>query len=94
MNADNRVIELLSEMIIEQKKTNEKLGHVDDRLGNLEVQFVGMDKRLENVEKQQAKTNLAIRELRLSIMKFAEKINQQVILEKRVSKLEKTVFKH
>ena len=94
MNSDNRIIELLSEMLIEQKKTNEKLGHVDGRLGNLEVQFGGMDKRLENVEKYQAKTNLAIGELRLSIMKFAEKINHQEILEKRVTKLEKLVLKH
>ena len=80
MNSDNRIIELLSEMLIEQKKTNEKLGHVDGRLRNLEVQFGGMDKRLERLEKQQAKTNLAIGELRLSIMNFAETNSRNELL--------------
>ena len=94
MNNDNRIVELLSDMLLEQKKTNERLGHVDGRLGNLEVKFDGLDKRLENVEKHQAKTNLAIGELRLSIMKFAEKINHQQQLEKRVIKLEKAVYKN
>jgi uncharacterized coiled-coil protein SlyX len=94
MNTDKRIVELLSDMLLEQKKTNEKLGNVDGRLSSLEIKFDRLEKRLESVEKQQAKTNLAIGELRLSILKFAEKINHQSQLEKRVTKLEKVIFKN
>jgi hypothetical protein len=67
-----RLIELMAEMLHEQRTTN---------------------KRLESVEKQQANTNLAIGELRVSVMRLADEIEKIVLLDQRVSKLEDVVFK-
>jgi ABC-type uncharacterized transport system YnjBCD ATPase subunit len=74
-----RLIELMAEMLHEQRQTNVKLEH--------------MDKRLESVEKQQANTNLAIGELRVSVMRLADEIEKIVLLDQRVSKLEDVVFR-
>jgi ABC-type uncharacterized transport system YnjBCD ATPase subunit len=74
-----RLIELMAEMLEEQRQTNAKLGT--------------MNKRLESVEKQQANTNLAIGELRVSVMRLANEIEKIVLLDQRVSKLEEVVFR-
>ena len=71
MNNDDRVVELLTEMLFEQKQTN---------------------KRLDKLEMQQAKTNLAIGELRLSVMKLADRLEIIADHENRIDKLEHTVF--
>ena len=67
-----RLIELMAEMLHEQRTTN---------------------KRLESVEKQQANTNLAIGELRVSVMRLADEIEKIVLFDQRVSKLEEVVFR-
>ncbi len=74
-----RLIELMAEMLHEQKQTNGELS--------------SMNKRLESVEKQQANTNLAIVELRVSVMRLADEIEKIVLLDQRVSKLEEVVFR-
>ena len=74
-----RLIELMAEMLHEQRQTNVKLEH--------------MGKHLESVEKQQANTNLAIGELRVSVMRLADEIEKIVLLDQRVSKLEDVVFR-
>jgi hypothetical protein len=51
------------------------------------------NKRLESLEKQQANTNLAIGELRVSVMRLADEIEKIVLLDQRVSKLEDVVFR-
>jgi hypothetical protein len=74
-----KLIELVAEMLHEQRQTNVKLEH--------------MGKRLESVEKQQANTNLAIGELRVSVIRLADEIEKIVLLDQRVSKLEDVVFR-
>ncbi len=78
MDSDNRIIELLSDMLVEQKKTNE-------RLEKVELGIIRLDE-------QQAKTNLAIGELRLSVMKLADRLEIIDDHEKRIDKLEHAVF--
>jgi len=51
------------------------------------------NKRLESLEKQHANTNLAIGELRVSVMRLADEIEKIVLLDQRVSKLEDVVFR-
>ncbi|MDX2063716.1 MAG: hypothetical protein SFY70_11690 [Bacteroidia bacterium] len=76
---DPRIVELLAEMVRNQDITNQRL--------------VSIDHRLEKLEDQQAKTNLAIGELRLSVMHLAERIETLVEHEKRIVALEQAVFK-
>jgi uncharacterized coiled-coil protein SlyX len=63
MENDPRTIELLSDMLVEQRITNEKLGKLE----------MSTNLRLERLENRQARTNAAIGELRLSVMKLADK---------------------
>jgi len=92
MNNDDRVVELLTEMLFEQKGmkeqiilTNTKLDSVTNRLGNVE-------NAVNNLQRQQAKTNLAIGELRLSVMRLADRLEIIADHENRIDKLERTVF--
>ena len=88
-----RLIELMAEMLQEQRQTNEKLGSMNERIESMDNRMESMNKRLESVEKQQANTNLAIGELRVSVMRLADEIEKIVLLDQRVSKLEDVVFK-
>jgi len=68
----NRLVELMAEMLHEQKETNSRLGKLED---------------------QQSKTNLAIGELRVSVMRLADQMETVFQHEKRIDALEKVVFK-
>lgn len=85
MNSDERIIELLSEMLIEQKAMKEQQIITNSRLLNVE-------NKIEKLEDQQVKTNLAIGELRLSVMRLAERLEIIADHEKRIDKLEHTVY--
>ncbi|MCL5990846.1 MAG: hypothetical protein M1419_01930 [Bacteroidetes bacterium] len=80
MKDENRIIELLAEMIQEQKITNQRL--------------VKLESGFEKLEKQQANTNLGIGELRLSVMQLAEKFEIVSQHDKRITRLEDSVFHH
>jgi hypothetical protein len=55
---EKALVELLAEMLHEQRIANQQL--------------LKMDSRLEKLESQQIKTNTAIGELRLSVMRLAD----------------------
>ena len=92
MNNDAIIVELLSEMLLEQKKTNMRLENVENRLERVENRIESVGNRIEKLEKQQEKTNLAIGELRLSVMLLAEKFEALSQLDKRIIRLEDAVF--
>jgi hypothetical protein len=75
---DPRVVELLTEMLEEQKKTNGRLGT--------------MDQRLERLEKHQQTTNLKLQELSLSNLKLADELRMVVQHGERIIRLEAAVF--
>jgi hypothetical protein len=68
-----KILETISDMLHEQKKTKE---------------------RLVQLEKQQAKTNIELSDMRLAFIKFADKFSLFTVIEERLSKLEKAVFQN
>jgi len=52
-----------------------------------------MNSRIGKLEDQQIKTNLAIGELRVSVMRLADQMETVFQHEKRIDALEKVVFK-
>ena len=78
MENDPRIVELLSDMLHEQRTTNQ-------RLEKVEYEIIGL-------QKQQARTNAGIGELSLSVMKLAEKFEIVSQHDKRITRLEETVF--
>jgi uncharacterized protein YdcH (DUF465 family) len=82
---DPRIVELLTEMLQEQKQTNVRL----DRLENGQGQT---NTRLERLEKQQQTTNLKLQELTLSNLKLADELHNIMQIGERVTRLEAAVF--
>lgn len=90
MKDEQRLIEIMADVLAElhviggelkelRKDTNSRL----DNLGG----------RMERVEKEQAKTNIALGELRLSILKLAERDNIIEDHESRLKFLENKISK-
>jgi len=75
----DRLIEIMAEMLDEQRGMRK-----EQELTN---------QRLETLEKQMVKNNLGIGELRISVMGLADEIDKILLLDKRVTKLEDAVFR-
>ena len=82
---DDRIVELLTEILHEQKQTNVRL----DRLENGQSQT---NTRLDRLEKQQQTTNLKLQELTLSNLKLADELHTVGQHEERIVRLEAAVF--
>ena len=82
MADDNRLIEIMAELLAEVHQmrvdNNERLDKTNERLDRLEIQT--------------AKNNLAIGELRVSVMRLADKIEEIYHLDQRVRVLENIVL--
>ena len=78
MKSEDRIVEILSEMLIQNDKTNTKLDQVVNRL--------------EKLEQQQAKTNIEFSDVRLALMKIADKLEVTTEHGERITRLEDKVF--
>lgn len=95
-NGYSRLEELVADLIIETQKTrdelSERLDATNNKLDTLNNKVDTMTNRVGKLEEQQAKTNVELRDMRLSIMKVADKLDSLNKLDNRVSRLEKKVF--
>ncbi|MBI3195727.1 MAG: hypothetical protein HYZ34_14860 [Ignavibacteriae bacterium] len=76
---NGRLIELVAELVIENRKTNEQLKMMDDHLGTMNGKLGSMDVRLERLEKQQAKTNVLMLQVTRDLVKIAELLDERVV---------------
>ena len=93
MENEGRIAELLAESLIRLDKMVEQQHETNVRLGNVEQKLGLVESRTEKVENQLIKLNLQTVENTRAIFKIAEKIDTIADLDKRVSKIEKVVFK-
>ena len=82
MAEDNRLIEIMADLLAEVREM---------RIDLRDFKNVSVD-RFERLEQQQAKTNLALGEVRLSVMRLADKIEEIYHLDQRVRVLENIVL--
>ena len=94
MNTDNRIIELLTDMLHEQKNMLHEQKNILQEQKNMLQEQKKTNERLDKLEKQQAKTNIELSDMRLALMKFAEKFTTFTVFEERLTKLEKAVFQN
>lgn len=78
MSNDERIVDLLADMLWEMKAFREELKE--------------MKQEIIGLKEQQAKTNLAIGELRLSVMRLAEDSIFVRDHERRINLLEQKIF--
>jgi predicted nucleic acid-binding Zn-ribbon protein len=70
-----------------------ELKQVNQRLERVEGRLVDVEGRVIDVEKQMAKNNAGLQEVRLSVIRLADKLDKQDEIEKRLAVLEKIVLK-
>ncbi|AMR28959.1 hypothetical protein A0257_18870 [Hymenobacter psoromatis] len=89
MAADDRLIEIMAELLAEVHQmrvdNNERLDKTNERLDKT-------NERLDRLETQTAENNAAIGELRVSVMRLADKIEEIYHLDQRVRVLENIVL--
>jgi hypothetical protein len=79
MEGEKRIIEILSELLIENQ--------------GMRTELIGIHQRVQKIEDIQVKQSLGIGEIRLSVMKIANTIENYANHEERIKKLEKVVFR-
>lgn len=88
----NRLVEIMAELLIEvQGMRQEQIG-TNARLDRAIQEQVGTNARLDRLEKRTEQNTAAIGELRVSVIKLADKLDQLIDLSKRVQRLEEKVF--
>ena len=89
MAADDRLIEIMADLLAEvhlmRQDSNERLDRVNSRLDH------SID-RLDRLENQMSRNTAAVGELRLSVMRLSERIEEIHELDKRVRVLENIVL--
>ena len=83
MSNDERIIELLSDMLVENRNLNKRMEYLEEKMTS------GFDR----LQEQQIKTNAAIGELRLSVLRLADEVSKFPEHEARLIRLEAEVFK-
>ena len=87
--ADNHLIEIMAELLAEVHQmrvdNNERLDKTNECLNTT-------NERLDRLETQTAKNNAAIGELRISVLRLADKIEEIYHLDQRVRVLENIVL--
>ena len=98
-NEQNRLIEIMAELLIEvQGMRQEQIGMRQEQVGTnarldgVIQEQVATNARLDRLEKRTEQNTAAIGELRVSVMKMADKLDELIDLGKRVRRLEDKVF--
>jgi peptidoglycan hydrolase CwlO-like protein len=97
MAEDNRLVELVTDLLLEVREMKTDIREMKTDIQDIRSELKGFredtNTRLDRLEDQQVKTNLAIGELRLSVLKISEELKVLVELDKRVRVLEGIVLK-
>jgi uncharacterized coiled-coil protein SlyX len=85
MKNEERIIELLTEVLTKQDEMATRMDQMDKKIDGLTEEVRKINTRLDRLEKQTAMNSAAIGELRLSVMRLSEN-------EARLQRLEKHAF--
>jgi uncharacterized coiled-coil protein SlyX len=85
MKNEERIIELLTEVLTKQDGMALRIDQMDKKIDTLTEEVRTINIRLDRLEKQTAMNSAAIGELRLSVMRLSEN-------EARLQRLEKHAF--
>ncbi|HHP7240792.1 MAG TPA: hypothetical protein ACFCUD_03925 [Cyclobacteriaceae bacterium] len=85
MKNEEKIVELLSELVNESQITREEVT-------SMKGEITSMKKEIKEIQHSQNRNIAAIGELRLSMIKLSERIELVFDHEKRIQKLEKKVF--
>jgi uncharacterized coiled-coil DUF342 family protein len=90
MKNEDRIVEPLAELVQKQDIFAGKLEKVSAKLDDVVSEVHSLR---EDMSEHYAKNNAGIQEVRLSVVRLADKLDKQDELEKRLAVLEKIVLK-
>ena len=100
MKNENKIVELLSEMLIRQdsmvveiKNVKREVTGVKQEVTGLKHEVTGLKHEVTGLKGEMVKLNLQSAENTRAIFKLAQSVDQIADLHNRVTKLEKTVYK-
>jgi len=88
MSENKRLVETMAKLLAE---VHEFRMDVNGRLSSVDGKVGAIDTRLKSIERQQAVTNLELKEVKLSVMRLADEMGNYRDLDKRVKILEDKV---
>jgi archaellum component FlaC len=93
MDNEGRIVKLLAEMLIRQDGMLEELKGVKNEVSSVKNEVSSVKKEVSSLKSEVVKLNLQTSENSRAILKLADRIEQIVDHEKRISKLESMVLK-
>lgn len=104
---NGRLVELVSEMLDELKGTNRRVDGLATKLDGLAKKFDHLNERVDDMagdirimkgdisqlKKGQSKTNVALHELRTSVIRLADGVDRIPELDRRLTRVEAVVFR-
>ena len=100
MKNEDRIVELLAEMVFKQdqlveeiKLVKSEIGAVKSEVGGVKSEVSGVKSEVSGVKSEIVKLNLQTAENTRAILKLADKVDTIADLENRVTKIERVVFK-
>ena len=92
-NDMKRLIEIVADMLDEQRLTRKDINGLKLEMTSVKEEIVGLRQDQSETNKRLNKNTLAVSELRLSVMKLGDKLEDLTAFDKRIKALEKAVFK-
>jgi hypothetical protein len=92
-NDMKRLIEIVADMLDEQRLTRKDINGLKLEMTSVKEEIVGLRHDQSETNKRLNKNTLAVSELRLSVMKLGDKLEDLIAFDKRIKALEKAVFK-
>lgn len=89
----NQLIAIMPEMLEEQRLTRKEVTGLKKEITLVKEEVVGLRHEQLETNKRLNKNTLAVSELRLSVMKLSDKLEDLTAFDKRIKALEKAVFK-
>lgn len=93
MKNEDRKVELLAEMVKGQDRLTGEVSEMKNQTLKLNLGVDSLNSRVDKLNSEVVKLNLSTSENSRAIMKIADEIRLVAEHEKRISKLESTVFK-
>ena len=93
MKNEDKIVELLSEMLIRQDSMVVEIKNVKREVTGVKQEVSGVKQEVSGLKGEMVKMNLQSAENTRAIFKLAQSVDQIADLHNRVTKLERTVYK-
>jgi len=92
MKEDNKLLDAIIDLGVVMKELRDEMKGMRKEIKGLHKEQQETNRRLEKLEKQQARTNMELGEIRLTFIQYADAIEKVINHETRIIRLEDATF--